>query len=233
MADQVELKQVLGAMIFAARQPLTVGAMQRTLAEAAQTGGGEALAFRSVKEADIRNALNALRTESEQNRSGFHLTESAEGYRFQSDAASGPWVRQMLEAGKPARLSRPALETLAIVAYRQPATRAMIEGVRGVAVDHILHLLMEMQLIRIVGRSELPGRPMLFGTTSLFMEHFGLKSLKELPGIEELARIEAVRQQQQAADTPEQPDAGAAPAAGADLVLPAAAAEEAGPPVEN
>jgi segregation and condensation protein B len=80
------------------------------------------------------------------------------------------------------------LETLAIIAYRQPVARAEIEGVRGVAVDHILRLLMEMQLVKIIGRSNLPGRPLLYGTTALFLEHFGLKDVTELPGIEELAR---------------------------------------------
>ena len=97
----------------------------------------------------------------------------------------------MLQKGRGARLSLPALETLAIVAYRQPCVRSEIEAVRGVAVDAILKNLLEMQLVRVVGRSEMPGRPWMFGTTQKFMEHFGLKSLDDLPGTDELRRLEA------------------------------------------
>ncbi len=195
METQVELKQVLGAIIFAARQPLTVGAIRKVLQETAQACGEEAVAFASARESDIKEALARLQADCESQRVGFDLVESAEGYRFQSDPSAGLWVRHMLDVGKPTRLSRPALETLAIIAYRQPITRAEIEGVRGVTVDHVLRMLMEMQLIKIVGRSELPGRPMLYGTTQVFLEHFGLKNVKDLPGIGELARMDTQRQQ--------------------------------------
>jgi segregation and condensation protein B len=202
MDEQVQLKQVLGAMIFAARHPLTVGMLRKTLEEVADAAGGVAAGFRNVKDADIKQALDEFRAEIERSGCGFHLADSAEGYRFQSDPAGGLWVRHMLDAGKPMHLSRPALETLAIVAYRQPIARASIEGVRGVNVDHVIRMLMEMQLIRIVGRSDLPGRPILYGTTTAFLEHFGLKDLRELPGIEELARIEAIRRTQETAAAP-------------------------------
>ncbi len=216
---QLQLKQVLGAIIFAARQPMTAGAIRKLLQETAQAYGEEATAFGALKESEILKCLQAMKTECEANALGFHLVENAEGFRFQSDPAGGPWVRQMLDIGKPTRLSRPAIETLAIVAYRQPISRAEIEGVRGVAVDHVIRMLMEMQLIRIVGRSELPGRPMLYGTTGMFLDHFGLKNVKDLPGIQELARLDAERQKQ------------AAPAAVATEATPAAAsaAPEAGP----
>ncbi len=216
METQVELKQVLGAIIFAARQPLTVGAMRKILQETAQECGEEATAFATARESDIKEALGRLRTECEERRPGFDLVESAEGFRFQSDPSAGLWVRHMLDVGKPTRLSRPALETLAIIAYRQPIARAEIEGVRGVTVDHVLRMLMEMQLIKIVGRSELPGRPMLYGTTQVFLEHFGLKSVKDLPGIGELARMDAQRTKAGAAEpapAAEAPAGGAAPAA--------------------
>jgi segregation and condensation protein B len=197
---EVDLKSVLGAIIFAARQPLTLGAIRKILQETAQAYGGAAAAYGSVKDADIRKTLLDLQAECSERKLGFQVMESAEGFRFQSDPVGGVWVRHMLDVGKPARLSRPGLETLAIIAYRQPVSRSEIEGVRGVAVDHVIRMLMEMQLIKIVGRSELPGRPMLYGTTSLFLEHFGLKELKELPGIEEMARMEALRQKQAAAN---------------------------------
>jgi segregation and condensation protein B len=223
--EQIGLKNALGAIVFAARQPMTAGAIRKVLQETAQAYGAEAAAFGSVKEAEIKKVLLELQAECAGYKLGFHLIESADGYRFQSDPAAGPWVRHMLDVGKPTRLSRPALETLAIIAYRQPIARSEIEGVRGVAVDHIIRLLMEMQLIRIVGRSELAGRPMLYGTTALFLEHFGLKDLKDLPGIEELARLEAFRRKQaaeQAAPVQEAaPAAGDAPAPGPAGVEPA------------
>lgn len=202
MEMQLELKQVLGAIIFAARQSLTVGALRKILQETAQAYGEEANVFASAKESDIKAALARLQADCETNKPGFDLVESADGYRFQSDPAGGLWVRHMLDVGKPTRLSRPALETLAIIAYRQPISRSEIEGVRGVTVDHVLRMLMEMQLIKITGRSELPGRPMLYGTTQLFLDHFGLKEIKQLPGIEEMARMEMQRQKAAPAAAP-------------------------------
>ncbi len=195
---QAELKQVLGAILFAARQPLTVNGIRKILAETAQSYGDITLAFGKATEAGVRKGLEELGRDVEAAGIGLHLTESAEGFRFQTDPAAGPWVRHMLDVGKPTRLSRPALETLAVIAYRQPVSRADIEAVRGVTVDHIIRLLLEMQVVKIVGRSELPGRPMLYGTTPLFLEHFGLKEIRQLPGIEELARIESARQKQAA-----------------------------------
>jgi segregation and condensation protein B len=212
---QVELKQVLGAIIFAARQPMTAGAVRKVLQETAEINREDAGLYAGVKEAEIKAALHQLQAECDAGKGGIHLVESAEGFRFQSDPAGGPWVRHMLNVGKPTRLSRPALETLAIIAYRQPISRAELEGVRGVAVDHVIRMLMEMQLIKIVGRSELPGRPMLYGTTTLFLEHFGLKDVKELPGITELARMDAMRKKQEEAvaavqETPPAAEPGAA-----------------------
>lgn len=205
-AGALELKRVLGAILFAARQPLTVNALRKVLTETAQTFGEVSLSFGKVMESDVKKALEELRKDTETAKIGFQLVDSSDGYRFQSDPEAGPWVRHMLDVGKPTRLSRPALETLAVIAYRQPISRAEIEGVRGVTVDHIIRLLLEMQLIRIVGRSELPGRPMLYGTTPLFLEHFGLKEIKQLPGIEELARLESARPKPASAAGAAQPE---------------------------
>jgi segregation and condensation protein B len=177
-----ELKQVLGAMVFASAHPPTVRQMRDCLAGVGQEAGGAA--FAGVKESEILAALEQLATDMRDARCGVTLVEVAGGYRFQNDATCGPWLKHLLNAGRSDRLSRPALETLAIIAYRQPVPRADIEGVRGVAVDHILKTLMEIQLIRIVARSELPGRPFLYGTTQLFLEHFGLRGLEELKQME-------------------------------------------------
>ncbi len=114
---------------------------------------------------------------------GMALVEVAGGYRFQTAPDCGKWVRKMLNKGKPTRLTRPTIETLAIIAYRQPVARSEIESIRGVSVGHVIKALMEMQLVRIIGRSDLPGRPFLFGTTPTFLGHFGLSSLNELEPI--------------------------------------------------
>ncbi len=101
-----------------------------------------------------------------------------------------PWLRQLFPENRPARLSAPAVETLAIIAYRQPVTRADIEAVRGVAVDGVMQTLLDRGLVRIAGRAEVPGRPLLYETTQFFMEHFGLKTLDELPNAHELRKVE-------------------------------------------
>jgi segregation and condensation protein B len=185
-----EIKQVLGAMLFGARQPVSIAEMRCVMTEVAETHPEECKVYAKVTEADVVAALGQLKTDLAERHVGVRLVEAAGGFRFQTDAECGPWLRHLLDIGKPARLSRPTLETLAIIAYRQPVTRAEIEGVRGVTVDTIVRNLLELQLIRIVGRSSLPGRPLLLGTTQLFLDHFGLKDLKELPGIEQLCRKE-------------------------------------------
>jgi segregation and condensation protein B len=192
------LKQVLGAMVFGASQPLTVARMRQNLAEVAEAYGGDASAFAGLKDKQIEAALAELVADLEKAGFGVQLGQSAEGYRFHSDPACGSWLRHLRGEERSTRLSRPALETLAIIAYRQPVMRSEIEGVRGVGVDHVIRQLLEMQLIRIVGRSELPGRPLLYGTTGPFLEHFGLKNVKDLPGIEQLSRIDLERQRAKA-----------------------------------
>lgn len=179
-----ELKQILGAMIFASKRPLTIREMRRCVVEVAEEHGNEIKIFTEVKNSDIKNALAELIKGLETDHVGFNIKEVAGGYRLQSDADCSVWLKHMLSIDKPQRLSRPALETLAIIAYRQPVARSEIEGVRGVAVGHMIKTLMEMQLVKIVGRSDLPGRPLLYGTSHSFLEHFGLKDLKELNQIE-------------------------------------------------
>lgn len=202
MNETAELKQVLGALLFTARKPLPASEMRQILLAAAEEQGGGTRRLAQIREAEIRKSLDQMKTELANSRLGLHLVEVAGGYRFQTDAAAGPWVRHMLDLGKPTHLSRPTLETLAIIAYRQPVTRAAIEAVRGVTVDTIVRHLLELQLIRITGRSELPGRPLLYGTTQLFLEHFGLNSVRELPGIEQLCQREAERERLTQPGTP-------------------------------
>src|SRR5204862_643788 len=130
--------------------------------------------------------LSQLKTEHTLTPRGFQLVEKADGWQLLSHPDCAHWVRQLFPGPKPARLSPPALETLAIIAYRQPLTRADIEGVRGVSIEGVLQNLMERGLVKIGGRAELPGRPLLYETTQFFLEHFGLPNLDELPNAEEL-----------------------------------------------
>ena len=182
----MSLTQVIEALLFAAQKPLTA----RELAAAIKGAGAEdelmPNEFAKTTEAQIAAALEQLKIEYGQQGRAFQLAEKAEGWQLVSDPSYAPWVRQLFPAVKPARLTPPSLETLAIIAYRQPITRADIEAVRGVAVDGVLQNLMERGLVKIGGRAEVPGRPLLYETTQFFLEHFGLRDLNALPNAEEL-----------------------------------------------
>ena len=182
----MNLSQVIEALLFAAQKPLTA----RELAAAIKGAGAEdeliPNEFAKATEPQVAAALEQLKIEYIQQGRAFQLAEKAEGWQLVSDPVYAPWVRQLFPAMKPARLTPPSLETLAIVAYRQPITRADIEAVRGVAVDGVLQNLMERGLVKIGGRAEVPGRPLLYETTQFFLEHFGLRDLDELPNAEEL-----------------------------------------------
>lgn len=188
-----ELRQIIGALLFGSRHPLGVKEIRRVLKQTAEGATGSVADFAEASKADIDGAIEELQKILAEARVGFSVVEVANGYRLANDSSSGRWLRSLLDKGRPSRLSQPALETLAIIAYRQPCVRSEIEGIRGVAVDQMVRTLLEMQLVRLAGRSELPGRPWLLGTTHKFLEHFGLKSLDELPGIEELKRMESQR----------------------------------------
>lgn len=185
-----ELKQIIGALLFAAREPVAADTIRKVLRDAAKQYEGPVKDFEKATAEDIAEAIKQLNDDLTRAHTGIHVGEVANGYRLQNDLNCGIWIRQMLEKGRSNRLSKPALETLAIIAYRQPCTRQEIEAVRGVQVDAILKNLMEMQLVKAAGRSELPGRPWMFATTQKFLEYFGLKNVQDLPGIEELRRME-------------------------------------------
>lgn len=184
----MSLNQVIEALLFSGQKPLSARELVSAIKGA---GGSDELIpneFSHTKEAEVAAALEQLKIEYIGQNRAFQLVEKAEGWQLVSDPAYAPWVRQLFPAAKPARLTPPSLETLAIVAYRQPITRADVEAVRGVAVDGVLQSLMERGLVRIAGRAEVPGRPLLYETTQFFLEHFGLRDLDELPNAEELRR---------------------------------------------
>lgn len=192
--EQITLKKIIGAMLFAAKKPLKISELKTIFADtAANEEESICRQFSKARESEIAGALEQIKIEMLQAANGTQLAEVAGGFRLQTDPECSPWLRQLLNSGRPSRLSKPTLETLAIIAYRQPVTRAEIESVRGVNVDAIVRHLLECQLIRITGRSNLPGHPLLYGTTQLFLEHFGLQSIDHLPGIEQLRRKEEER----------------------------------------
>ncbi len=181
-----ELKEIIGALLLASDRPLSTGRIRAVLQRVAESHGGAAAPFAELAEKDLLTALQEVRNALAAAHVGLCIGEAAGGCRLENDVCCGPWVRELVARGQTARLSKATLETLAVVAYRQPCTRMDIESVRGVSVDQIMRHLLELQLVRIVGRSDLPGRPMLYGTTRVFLEHFGIRGLDDLPDVEEL-----------------------------------------------
>jgi len=181
------LTKIIEALLFSAQKPLSIREMTAAIrgAEDDESGSNE---FTRVKEAEVAAALEQLKIEYIEQGRAFQLTEKAEGWQLATDPSFAKWVRQLFPVPKPARLSAPALETLAIIGYRQPITRADVEAVRGVNIDGVLQTLMERGLVKIAGRAEIPGRPLLYETTQFFLDHFGLRNLDELPNVEELRK---------------------------------------------
>jgi segregation and condensation protein B len=137
----------------------------------------------------VREALMAVIHDFEMRQGGFLLQEVAGGYQFRTRADLSPWIKR-LKGGKPSLMTPAAMETLAVVAYRQPVVKAEVDKIRGVDVGGALKTLLEKKLIRIIGRKDVPGRPMLYGTTRKFLEVFNLKDLSELPTMEELKEFQ-------------------------------------------
>ena len=169
---QEELKHAIEALLFASERPLTLEDIKQAFEE-------------DLKVEEIRELLGLLKTDYETQNRGFRLYEIAGGYQLVTDERFSSYLKKFYQAREKKRLSQASLETLSVVAYRQPVTRADIEFIRGVNVDGAIKTLLEKGLIRLVGRKEVPGRPMLYGTTKDFLEHFGLSSLKELPSLKE------------------------------------------------
>jgi segregation and condensation protein B len=168
--EREDLKSILESLLFVADGPLTV----QRLAEVIDAAGKD----------EIRSILDELNDELQNNRRGIRLTEVAGGYQLRTPKANADWVKKLL-GGRPARMGRATLETLAIVAYRQPITKAEIEAIRGVDVDGVMTTLLERNLVRAVARKDVPGRPFLYGTTPEFLELFNLKDLTQLPTLKE------------------------------------------------
>ncbi len=170
-----EIRAILEALIFASPQPITPREIGEVL-------GG-------VSRSAWQEALDELKADYARDVRGLQLVEVAGGWQITTRPEYNDWVRELLDPKTPARLSIQALETLAVVAYKQPVTLPEIIDLRGVKSGGVIKTLLEKRLIRILGRKEVVGRPILYGTTKHFLLHFGLKDLSELPKIEEFAEV--------------------------------------------
>jgi segregation and condensation protein B len=171
--SEQHLKGVIESLVFASDKPMTPSDIARIARADAR---------------DVRRLLEELREEYKPR--GVHLDEVAGGWQFRSSAANAPFVRELLQA-KPVKLTRAQVETLAIVVYRQPVTRPEIDEIRGVDSGGALKVLLERELVRMMGRKEEAGRPVLYGTTPTFLQFFGLKSLRDLPTLREFTELTA------------------------------------------
>ncbi len=188
----MELKFILESVLFSAQKPLSLKEIREVFASAPEHAEGDetARALKKVKEDDLSAALEQLAREHEEAKRSYRLACVAGSWQFVTQPEYAPWLKALVgHKIRPPRLSQPALETLAIIAYRQPITRAEIEQVRGVAVDGVMQTLIERGLVEQVGRAEVVGRPMTYGTTAVFLEYFGLGCLEDLPAADELRRI--------------------------------------------
>jgi len=166
-----QAKNIIEAMLFVSDKPLFINEIKGVLEDFDASG--------------IKDIISELSNEYRQTGRAFTLKEIAGGFQIVTDPVLSPWLKKLYKTSGADRLSGPSLETLAIIAYKQPATKPEIEAIRGVNVDGVLKTLIEKNLVKIGGRKETVGRPIFYGTTSEFLQYFGLNSLKELPKLEE------------------------------------------------
>lgn len=166
------IERIIEALLFVSRKPLKVEELRQALD--------------GTEEDEIKKGIDALREDYAREKRSFGIAELAGGYQIVTNPEFAPWVGKLFKR-EDTRLSNPALETLAIIAYRQPLTRSEMERIRGVNVDGVIKTLLDKNLIRIRGRKEAPGRPITYGTTDEFLKRFGLKGLEGLPRLRDFS----------------------------------------------
>lgn len=188
------LKNIIESMLFVSEDPLTIDRIKNVLT------------FADTKE--IRNALKVLLDEYESRKGGFFLHEVAGGYQIRTRPEYTEWIKRLVKPN-PRRISKASLETLAIIAYKQPVIRSDIEHIRGVDCGGVIRMLLERKLVRVLGRKKIPGRPLIYATTKQFLETFDLKDLKDLPTpkeIEELTNSLSEKKEETSLDSLENPE---------------------------
>jgi segregation and condensation protein B len=177
--EDKELKPILESLLFISVEPLPVETLKNIL---------------EIDKKEIERLVSELINEYLLRNSGLFIAEVAGGVQMVTNPVCAPWVKKLLATVFSARLSRQSLETLAIIAYKQPIIKAEVEAIRGVNSDGVLKTLLERRLIKILGRKEVPGRPLMYGTTKEFLQYFGLKDLTELPTLKEFQEVESLTQ---------------------------------------
>jgi len=170
-----ELAAVLEALLFVSGEAVSVARLVSVIG--------------TVSKAEIEQSLETLQEQLDQDGRGIQLVKVAGGYRLVTKSDYAPWLKRLDKAKTAQKLSRSALESLAIIAYKQPLVRAEVEEIRGVETSGVIRTLLERKLVRIVGRKEVPGRPIMYGTTKFFLEHFGLQDLSQLPPLREFKEL--------------------------------------------
>lgn len=214
------LQLIVESLIMASESPMSETALlatihkvasdQEAMADEAQKAGEpfegpDVNWVKDLKESAILAAIDALNLSYGEQDRAFAIAERAAGFKIYTRPNYGMWVRGLFPDQKPQRLRPPALETLAIIAYRQPMTKADIEAVRGVSVDGVLKMLLDRNLVHIGGRAEVPGRPLLYETTEIFLDHFGIRSVDDLPNAEELRAVKLPTAEEEKSEEGEAP----------------------------
>jgi len=170
------IKGVVESLLFVNEKPVTLDQIKKVLD--------------AVSGTDIKKAISGLQSDHEDRKSGIMIVEIAGGFQMLSNPIYAPYLRSFYKTKHKEKLSKPALESMAIIAYKQPVTRSDIEVIRGVNSDGVVTHLLSKDLIKVIGRKDVPGRPYVYGTTKQFLEYFGLKSLDDLPALEEFPALQ-------------------------------------------
>jgi segregation and condensation protein B len=173
--EDKETRSILEAILFIAGEPLSIDTLKNIL---------------EMDATEIERLVKELITDYTIKNNGLLIAEVAGGIQMVTNPACAPWVKKLLSTAVPTKLSQPSLETLAIIAYKQPIIKAEIEAIRGVNSDGVIKTLLDRRLLKILGRKEVPGRPLLYGTTKEFLQYFGLKDLSELPTLKEFQEVD-------------------------------------------
>lgn len=174
-----EAKSIIESLLFISSEPLAIDTLKN---------------ITEISKEEVERLVRELISEYQVRNSGLFVAEVAGGVQMVTNPASAPWVKKLIAAVIPTKLSQQSLETIAIIAYKQPIIKAEIEAIRGVNSDGVVKTLLERRLIKILGRKEVPGRPLMYGTTKEFLQYFGLKDLPELPTLKEFQDVESLTQ---------------------------------------
>jgi len=196
-------KAILEALLFVSPDPLSLKQIRQVID--------------GITDGQVNELISELSVEYEQRESGLQIVTVAEGFQMLTRLECSPWLRKLESTKVSNKLSQPALETLAIIAYKQPVIKAEVDAVRGVSSDGTIKTLLDRKLVKILGRKEMPGRPLLYGTTSEFLRYFGLNAISELPTLRDIEEMDGEEPGHLSLDEIREMDTGTAPIGSADV----------------